>query len=72
MAIKGKPSKTTKRTKKALDLKYTPWTEAELDALSAITPQDIENAKTFIERAAPLAAKLLDAKLDEEHADNPL
>jgi hypothetical protein len=66
MATKGKPSKTTKRTKNALDLKYVPWTEAELDALSEVTPQDIEKAKAFVERAAPLAAKLLDAKLDEK------
>ena len=44
---------------------YVPWTEEELDRLSEITPDDIEQAKALVKRSSPLAAKLLDAKLDE-------
>lgn len=57
--------------RKSPNLKYIPWTEAELDALSVVTPQDIEKAKVFVERAAPLAAKLLGAKLEEPSASTP-
>lgn len=55
--------------RKSPNLKYIPRTEEELTRLSEITPQDIADAKAFVERAAPLMAKLLDAKLYEGNSD---
>ncbi len=43
-------------------------TEAELDELSLVTPQDVERAKAFVRRASPFAAKLLDSELEEDVA----
>jgi hypothetical protein len=51
--------------------KFRRRTEEELDRDSEVTPQDIERAKAFLARAAPLAAKLLDATLDEGEGTIP-
>lgn len=59
----NRPKRATKKEK------YISWTEEELDKLSEVTPADIEQSKMFVERASPLAAKLLDAKLDEEQQE---
>lgn len=42
-----------------------PWTQADIDALAEITPEDIASAKATFKRLAPKRARtLLDAKPD--------
>jgi hypothetical protein len=61
---KGKKAKPAAAPKVNLG-DYKPWTPAELDQLSQITPDDIEIAKAAVKKAAPLAGRLLDAKEDD-------
>jgi hypothetical protein len=58
-----KPTDPKKPAKKRVPLgKPIEWTDVELDALSQVTPSDIENAKQAVKKASPLLAKLMDAK----------
>jgi hypothetical protein len=55
-------SKAPKITGKALD-----WSDAEIDRLTEITPEDVASAKAVYRRLAPKKAKrLLDAKTKDD------
>jgi hypothetical protein len=49
--------------------KLKPWTPEQLDALSQVSPADIEAAQQLVNRAAPTAAKLLDATIQEDDVE---
>jgi hypothetical protein len=58
MAKAKKPAKPSKVVGEAID-----WSDADIDKLSEITPEDIASAKATYRRLAPKKAKrLLDAK----------
>jgi hypothetical protein len=58
MAKVKKPAQPSKVVGEAID-----WTDADLDKLAEITPEDVASAKATYRRLAPKKAKrLLDAK----------
>ncbi len=45
------------------------WTDADLDALSQITPADIQAAKQLVKKASPLLEKLMNSEATNASPD---